>query len=332
MKPPTRTLLLSVASSAVVLAGFDRTYGAYATRHFGPNTILASAESRGDACVLTIGDSRMAAGVDVPTMAKTLEHRHAFHCVAPLGIGALPLSGQAMALRRFVDDGKHPSEIVVGASVGTLLDQGSPDPGAFAGNRAAELAWSRPADVFTYYPDFPFGHLDKGVRFLFNRSNSISVYASPLWFKAQSLQNRLVGISVDEPRNRFGSLADMHALLGAFADESKAALTRDQTHWHLSSWFEVIRESAERVGARLVVVEVPMPSVYRDEVADSTLGGAYEEWVASALTNAGCGHIDLSNLSSLDDTRFTDGVHLDEEGARLFSEALAGALTGSERN
>jgi hypothetical protein len=328
MLAASRLLLTSAVAAVVGLAVCDVAYGRHARSHFGPNVTLSRAEASGSGCVVTVGDSRMAAGIDAPVLSDFMHSRGVELSVAPLAVGALPISGQAMALRRYIRDGRKPAVVVLGASSGTLLYEDAPDPSALFGNRAAELAWSMPSDVRVYYPDFPFGDLDRGVRFLFARSNALSTYASATWIKTQNLQDLLTGNARHEPRNGFGSLTDMHALLVGFREQATAELAAWDGHWRLSPWFELARRLAHESGARLVVLEVPMPSSYRQDVLDSGAGRRYSAWLQGELRKGGDTFVDMSSPPGIGDEDFGDGVHLNVNGARKFSANL-GAKLGS---
>jgi len=326
MQPNTRSLCISTILAIVALAVVDLAYARYASSHFVPNTTLRRAEAAGKGCLVTLGDSRMAAGIDAPVLYDTLRSRGTDICVAPLAIGALPISGQALALRRFVRDNGTPAWIVLGASTGTLLDEPSPDPSAFSGNRAAELAWSDRSDVYWYYPGFPFADLDAGARFLFARSNALSTYGSVVWLKTQGLQERLIGNAPKVPHNRFGALSDMRDLVSSFRDDALKRLAASGDGFRLSRWFELIRRIGHEAGARLVVIEVPMRSSYRAEVLESTTGRRYRHWLADELAESGDLYFDLSVPRSVSDENFKDGIHLDSAGAKAFSADLGEIL------
>jgi hypothetical protein len=327
MDPSTRLLCVSAIAAVAGLGALDFVYGRYARNHFVPNTTMQRAEAAGTGCVVTLGDSRMAAGIDAPVLREGLRVRGIEVCIAPLAVGALPISGQAMALRRFIRDGQRPVRVILGASTGTLLDDDSPDPSALVGNRAAELAWSDASDVRLYYPGFPFADLDRGVRFSFARSNALSVYASATWIKTQTLQERLTGAGTrQEAHNRFGSLADMHALLSSFREHATKGLARWDGHYRLSRWFELVQRLVYETGARLTVVEVPMPSSYRADVVNSVAGRRYRAWLQGELARRGDTFLDMSAPQSVRDQHFEDGVHLDEDGARAFSGDLGEQL------
>ena len=326
MQTSTRLLWVSAILAIAGLGLIDFGYGRYATHHFVPNMTLQKAEAAGTRCLVTLGDSRMAAGIDAPILTTALRAGAIETCVAPLAIGALPISGQAMALRRLMHDLGVPRWVVLGASAGTLLEENSPDPSAFFGNRAAELAWSDSSDIYRYYPRFPFADLDRGVRFWFARSNALTTYASATWIKTQALQDRLVGNRPETQRNRFGSLKDMQALLGSFRDQATQALAAPNGGYRLNPWFELVRSLVHHSGARLIVLEVPMPASYRREVLDSSAGRRYRGWLESQLARSGDAFLDMSAPRSIHDRDFADGIHLDKDGAKAFSSDLGEKL------
>ncbi len=164
------------------------------------------------------------------------------------------------------------------------------------------------------------------MRFSFARSNALSIYASPLWFKTQALQDRLTGKTRDEPRNRFGSLDDMHALLDTFRDDATKGLAKWDGHWRLTPWFEMVRLLAHGSGARLIVLELPMPSRYRQEVLDSPEGRRYSKWLRDELAREKDDYFDLSAPSLVSDDDFGDGVHLNATGAGRFSADLGAVI------
>jgi hypothetical protein len=315
-----------VGSVLVVLGGLsvtDVALSRYAQVHFGPNRLLRAAVATGDRCVLTIGDSRMEAGVDPESLIEALDRDGRATCVASLGIGAVGLEGQSLALRRYLSAPRHPLVVVLG--VGLLLPGDSVDPSQMVGNAALELAWSNAADVATFFPGFPLRDFDPGVRFSIERTNAMQSYASLIWAKVQGVQTWLTsGQDGVGPSNKFGLLDDMNKLAETFARDAGARLERWQGDWRESSWFEYVDQTVRQRGAKLVVVHVPMNSAYRRRVNDTQLWGSYSAWLAKDLAKRGDAFVDLS--ASVDDARFGDGVHVDRDGAALFSRALGQAV------
>jgi hypothetical protein len=260
----------------------------------------------------------MAAGVDPAALERALRSEGAPACVAPLGLGAVGLEGQMMALRSYLATPRSPRVVILGFAI--LLPGDTADPSEMVGNRAVELAWSKASDVRLYYPGYPLEDLDRGTRFLIERSTALTTYESILWIRAQKLQDALFhrGAPAAEA-NRFGLVSDMHALLEGFAHAAESRLARAD-RWRNDPWFERIRALVDRSGARFLVVHVPMTSAYRRRVESGERWRGYVAWLEADLAAHGDAYADLSAVAG--DSLFGDGIHLDEHGAVVFSEAL----------
>jgi hypothetical protein len=322
MKPATRNLLASLLMFGAGLGSADTLLAHYAQGHFVPNQVLRSALAAGDGCVVTIGDSRIAAGIDPAALASTFEASRAQACVASLGIGAVGIEGQTLALRAYLSAPRSPRVVVLGA--GPLLPADTIDPSDMAGNAAEELAWSRAADVTDFFPNFPLRYLDPGLRFSIARTNAIQSYASLVWIKVQGVQSALIGNAPGGPANRFGLIEDMQTLARGFATAATVLLQRWAGRWRNSPWFETIRTQTRASGAVLVVVHVPVREIYRRNVNQTALWKSYETWLRADLASHGDVYVDLSG--SLDDGLLEDGVHANALGARLFSRAVGDAI------
>ena len=73
MTPSTRGLMTSLLMFGSGLGSVDALLAHYAQSHFVPNQVLRAAVAAGDGCVVTIGDSRIAAGIDPAALASTLD-------------------------------------------------------------------------------------------------------------------------------------------------------------------------------------------------------------------------------------------------------------------
>jgi hypothetical protein len=116
----------------------------------------------------------------------------------------------------------------------------------------------------------------------------------------------------------------MNKLADAFASDATQRLDRWAGAWRESSWFESIDSLVHQHGANLVVVHIPMSSGYRQRVNQTEEWRSYSAWLAEDLTRRGDAYVDLS--ASVEDGHFGDGVHVDHEGAQVFSQALGRAI------
>jgi hypothetical protein len=319
----TRSLLASLLTFASGLGSADALLAHHAREAFGPNQRMGAAIARGDGCVVAVGDSRIAAGVDPDALASELESRAAHACVAPLGIpGVVDIQGQALVLRTYLLASRAPRVVVLGA--GALLPTEAIDPSEMAGNAALDLAWSRAADARDFFPGFTPRDLDRALRFSVERASALQTYGWLVWDQVQARRSDLLGDLDRRPANRFGRFEDMDALAGAFADRAERALERWDEHWQEGPWFEAIRALVHARRASLVVVHVPVRASYRRRVNDTARWKSYEAWLREDLAGHGDRYVDLS--SCLDDALLDDGVHANAEGARVFSRALGRAI------
>jgi hypothetical protein len=83
-------------------------------------------------------------------------------------------------------------------------------------------------------------------------------------------------------------------------------------------------EGARAAGARFVLVDVPMQTAFRQGLAESGATARYQRWLLGLVRGRGWEYRDLSAV--IPDGMFDDGVHLNREGARIFSAALGSAL------
>jgi hypothetical protein len=320
--PATRNLIASLLMLGGGLGSIDALLAHYARAHFVPNQVLRAALAAGDGCVLTIGDSRIAAGIDPVALESAVSVGGAHACVAPLGIGAVGIEGQTLALRAYLSAPRSPRVVVLGA--GPLLPVDPIDPSDMVGNGAEELAWSRAGDVRAFYPAFPISDLDRGLRFSIARATAFQSYSSLVWAKVQGAQNAMLGAPSRGPANRFGLIEDMQALADTFTRGASRQLERWAGNWQEGAWFERIRALVHAKGATLVVVHVPVRESYRRAVNDTLLWKSYEAWLRRELAAGGDEYVDLS--ASLADALLEDGVHANAEGARIFSETLGTAV------
>ncbi len=259
MTPATRNLIASLLMLGGGLGSSDALLAPYARAHFVPNQVLRAALAAGEGCVLTIGDSRIAAGIDPVALESAVSVGGAHACVAPLGIGAVGIEGQTLALRAYLSAPRSPRVVVLGA--GPLLPVKRIDPSDMVGNVAEELAWSRAEDVRAFYPDFPISDLDRGLRFSIARATAFQSYSSLVWAKVQGAQNAMLCAPSRGPANRFGLVEDMQALADVFTRGASRQLERWAGNWQEGAWFERIRALVHARGATLVVVHVPVREV-----------------------------------------------------------------------
>ncbi len=319
-----RSFVISILTFVVGLIAVDVGFGRYASAHYVPEQRFRLALAEGDGCILAVGDSRMVAGVDSPALERALASTGTDACVATIAIGALKLSGQVIALRRYLEL-RRPKTVVLGVSEGSLLPEAArEDPASMVGNRALELTWSNGEERSALYPSWDLSSLDARFRHRTRGATALGSFASFAWLRLQALEDRLVGPGPSSSSNQFGLLSDMRALEKSFQGDALDKLARWDGRFPRSYWLDRARELAGARGARVVVVAVPMPSAYRIAVSETPAGRRYRDWLEQSERAAAGRYVDLS--ATVADADFQDAIHLAPRGAIAFSTALAAAL------
>ena len=293
---------------------------------------MRTALSQGDECLLFLGDSRMAAAFDGTALHAKLTEYGVDRCVVNLAIGATDVSGMVMTARRYLSAGRRPLVAVVGKVADSIIDPAPANPDSMVGNNALHLVWSNPGDVFSEVSGFPFANVrafDDGGRFLFDRSTALGRYQSQVSIRVQRVQNALVSAG-PSPQNRFGAVVDMASLeeglrLAAVA-RLETALRPSRGSPHFGSWFTRFQDDLGKVGASVVVVELPMPSNYRRQVTETSQAAAYQKWLKEALASRGDSFVDLGRPPWLADSSFADALHLNGSSAARLSADLGATL------
>jgi hypothetical protein len=327
-----RILLVPALIALALIGAADALLATRAGRHFLPEQKMEAAVTAGPGCILLLGDSRMDAAYSPPDLHQALRRHGADSCVGDLSIGATDISGAYLAAREYLSRGGRPKLVVIGKVADSLLDPDARlDPQQMVGNNAIHLLWSRPSDVVFEVPGFPTANIDAfdaGFRFLVDRATAMGRYQSLFWVRVQRAQDRLVG-APPLTLNRFGRVADMGQLEGDLR-------TRAISHMEHSigapggrgpgRWFTRLVALLRDARIPFVLVELPMRSAYRHAVTASPQATAYQRWLAQQIGPLGGTLLDLGEPSWIDESRFSDALHLNPEGAQRLSSDLGDRL------
>jgi hypothetical protein len=322
-----RPFLISAVVMLFALAALDSGLSVYAKKHLVFEVTLRRATASRAKNVVILGDSRMVQGVDPEVMNDLLGRAGRREKVAFLPIGAVDLPGQALALRQFFRADAEASLVVLGFSSTLLVPSREPhrDPDDMVGNLAVELSWSDAGDVRTFFPGFPFRHPDAGIRFLLSRGSALGTCRSLAWFRASSLRDKLVGRK-KRPMNQFGAIEDMKLLVDSFATTSLDALSSWCPGQKQATWFQQIAESAKAHGASLLVVDIPMPRRYRDQIASHSRFNSYTAALKEQLRWDNISYANFSVLEAVSAEDFPDGIHLGSDGRDRFTRVLSAVV------
>jgi hypothetical protein len=325
-----RRLAISLATLFTLLAIGNVAFRSFAAKHFVPAQKLAAALRAGHDCMVVTGDSRMAAALSVDSLRAPLRAAGVDVCVADLALGGTGLAAQSVEVRAFLGRTTEVPLLVLGAVAEALLPTEEADPAEWTGSNAVILELSETSDASIHFPfeQFPsIRTIDRRERFYVERLSAFGVYRSLIWARVQGLQDRIAGRML-LPRNSFGNLEDMEKLEESFRRQGIAALNARQLSatrpFH--PWFAFLRSTARERGIPLVVIELPMPTRYRQEVSESPSGRALRRDLAELLQREESSYVDLSNQEWFNDRLLSDGLHLSDAGAVELSRDLGAAL------
>jgi len=318
-------LLLAVLTAVALLALVEVAFRERVKSSYIPERTLASAIAAGDGCVVTLGDSRMVAGVRIPAFGRELARAGTARCHAQLAIGGAHVVAHYLALRRYLAAGRKPKLIVLGITLESALSRELP-PDGMIGNQAVALGWSEASDVTLIYPGFPARDFDSGLRFLMKRPFSLTAFGSLAWLRVQAMQDRLVG-NERGPTNQFGAVADMQALARSLTRDVSDRIEGFPERVPLHPAFRALVDLAFTHGVPLLLVELPMPAAFRRALTASDRAPALRAELVALIERRGGRHVDLGEPAWLLETHFADGLHLGPEGAERFTAELA-AVSG----
>jgi hypothetical protein len=327
-----RGLVISLLTASVLVLVAARGLARYAHRHYLPQQQMDRARAAGDGCLLVLGDSRMVAAFDPDALHRPLQAAGRDGCHAQLALGAIQVSGIYLTAREYLAQGRSPRIAVIGKVGDSLLGpQEALRPEEMVGNNAIHLIWSTPVDVFAEAPGFPLASVDafdRGFRFLVARATSLGRYQSLVSARIQTLQGALVGAGA-QPRNRFGALGDMSLLedgLRARAPARLQAAMQNLPDERYGGWFRALADLLRARHIPMLIVELPMRSLYRASVTDTGEAIAYQDSLADDLKRHGDALLDLSRAPWVNDQIFVDELHLGGAGAALVSAEIGRCL------
>ena len=123
--------------------------------------------------------------------------------------------------------------------------------------------------------------------------------------------------------NRFGRVEDFGALeakdVPAFVERCGAVIGQRQD---FSLPIQEIIRLAREHGAKVILVEMPMPSHHRQLFYSTEVWRQTRDWLESLAARYQAIYLPASDFVE-NDALFEDATHLNEQGAKIFSARLA---------
>lgn len=318
----TLRLFGALALLSLVLVGFNGLIARTARSSYRRQMLTRLDHLSPQADCIFLGNSLVEAGCDVAAFSSALPPNAGRLSPVNLALGATSPVEHYLILSRALQHPLHLKYLIYGFFDDQLLTPARAQWADLVGNRALDYYF--PAQAASFYA--PGSRLETWELRL---TGDVPMLAdrSSYWGKVELLRRVVEDVGMPGHKsNRFGRVEDFAALE---AKDLPSFVQRCATGRELEAFSAPIREIIRlgaTSGAKVVLVEMPMPSRHRQIFYSSP---AWAELRAHAQSLARREHAVYLTADDwvADDRAFEDATHLSQEGAKIFSRQLAQAIT-----
>jgi hypothetical protein len=276
--------------------------------------------------ILCLGNSLMAAGLNVKTFEAAWPGTPPPPVVANAALGSSEtVEHYLLAHETFL----HHEEIRT--VVYGFFDFQLTDPPPFGWQ---DLIWNR-AMVYTTDPDtaaalFAPGSASVKWRLRLTAWMPMLRERTHIWRYVELFRRSLGSLGLPPAENdQFGRVADFQEFMHDQEAHFQKTCAEKLAHSpDIVRPIEALIRLAHSHGARVVIVEMPLPSAHRKYCYSTPAWQEYRKYLQQKLAAEEVTYIDADDWES--DSRFNDGLHLNGIGAKEFSTRLAQTLAAEE--
>jgi hypothetical protein len=293
---------------------------AFLTRNSIPRRYMALAENSRQASVAVFGNSLLVVGFDTAEFDSALHLNEPGRGTVNLAMGSTTPVEHLLFLRYALAQGIRPKLTIYGFLDLQLAQPISLSNKEIIGNHDV-LYYLEPEYARQFYHLSPKDSLEFEVM----RRFSMLADRSAVWVKVERLRRQIGAQGMPhEETNRFGRTNDFNLLeadnAATFAEQADAAARAP-----LIPVAEEILKQASQSGAKVIFVEMPMPSRHRRLFYNTDSWRKYRGHASSLVEAHGATYIDGSQWVT-DDSLFADHIHLNPSGATVFTRKLVEAV------
>jgi hypothetical protein len=275
-------------------------------------------------CVF-LGNSLVEAGCDTDSFQQAWANAIPGHRITSenLALGATTPVEHCLILHHLLRRPIHLKLLVYGFFDDQLNSSPQGEWSQLVGNRALSYYFPKEAAGF-YAPGSSVKTLELTV------TGHIPMLAerSSLWGKVEMLRRSMEQIGMPRREvNRFGRVEDFTSLepkdVSSFTERCEAVV---HAHRGFSAPVQQIIELARQQGTQVILVEMPLPSRHRQAFYSTSAWNRLRTHLQSLANSNKVLYMSASDWVQ-DDSKFEDATHLNEEGAKIFSALLGGALS-----
>jgi hypothetical protein len=306
---------------AAVLACANTVVGTL-TQHSVSRRILGDARSAGAAETIALGNSLVRSGFNADEFAMALRSQGAHSAASNMAMGASTPPEHLLLLRAALRADDRAQFLLYGFYDFQLTDAVSFKFSDMIGNHDL-LYYDEPEFARHYYSMSRYD----AAGFEIARHFPLLAERGAIWAQVERLRRAISRQGMPrQATNQFGRVADFTLLEAKSQDEFVKHCQRASQNPLNAAVLEIIREAQER-HLRVVFVVMPLPPRHVQTFYDAPAWQEYQGHLRELLAKQNIAVVDASRWFA-DANKFGDALHLNEEGAREFSQRL-GALCGN---
>jgi hypothetical protein len=311
-----RRVIISLAVAAALFATFNICV-AWMSRNSVPRQLLRQIDRTRGVTDLALGNSLMFSGFDPDAYDRALAADRVVAMNA--GLGASSVVEHLEILSRALERDDSIRVAIYGFFDFQLTDPPVATISDLFGNRAMSY-YAAPAIALQYY-EMP---LRDRIAFRFLRHVPVWVDRGMLWAEVEKLRRAIGQVGMPAvATNQFGRASDFTLLEpnSPAEFEAECRLAIDGAHGLSRPIIQLIADARAR-GARVVIVEMPLPPAHQREFYSLPAWQEYRKYVEDRVRDSGADYIQASDWIN-DPSEFSDPLHMTAAGATEFSRRLA---------
>jgi hypothetical protein len=311
-----RRVIVSLSVAVALFAAFNICV-AWMARNSVPRQLLRRIDSTRGVTDIAVGNSLIYSGFDADAYDRVLASDRVVAMNA--GLGASSVVEHLEILSRALERDDSIRVAIYGFFDFQLTDPPVATVSDLFGNRAMSY-YAAPAIALQFY-EMP---LRDRIKFRLLSHVPVWVDRAVLWSEVEKLRRAIGQVGMPAvATNQFGRASDF-ALLEASSPEEfekECRLAIDGARGLSRPIVQLIAD-ARAHGARVVIVEMPLPPAHQREFYSLPAWQEYRKYVADRVRDSGADYVQASDWIT-NPSEFSDPLHMTAAGATEFSRRLA---------
>lgn len=313
-----KRLFISTAVVLAILIGYNGiiAYTARTTQRQELLKVIDHLPAQTD-CIF-LGNSLMAAGCDIDTFKSAATNSAEPTMAVNLSLGATTPVEHYLILKQALKQPIHLKYLIYGFFDDQLNAPARGDWSNLMGNRV--FSYYFPKDAATFYA--PGSKFEEWKLALVGHVPMLAERSS-FWGKVELLRRFCEDIGMPKEKiNQFGRAADFEGLepkdVASFTNRCDTIMSSKEG---FSPAVNDIVQLAQQHGATVIFVEMPMPSKHRDTFYSLPAWKKTRSYLQSLAAQKNVLYVSASDW--VQDSGFEDAMHMNGQGAKIFSAQLA---------